>query len=353
MVRVTTLRLEPRPKDGVLTAWTTVTAYRLGRLHDLGGGLGERLRALKLPPRRMAPTAAWVGLGIFLFAFFLTLTFPTTRSGRGSPRRQTPPGSGSASTGWAGLPRGERPGSGSASVRGLGPPAQTVGSIASPSGHRCSPGGGLLGHALRRRCRRRHRDRRCTKVPGALRPPLLGKAGVGTLTGVDAVGTVDGELARRSHQRSAGRPAGSSQASGRVRLTGTGLEVRGTVTIPLMGQPTRWTFPAELRAARCRHPDRQGGRHDQGAPLEGRTSTSRAPARCGSPGHRLRRARCHASHPADAGLPPADGDDRRGLHPAPGGSDGLGLPEREAHGISRKADPAPRPLSRPPFAPPR
>ena len=29
VVRVTFLRLEPRPKDGVLTAWTTVTAYRL------------------------------------------------------------------------------------------------------------------------------------------------------------------------------------------------------------------------------------------------------------------------------------------------------------------------------------
>ncbi|HZW89017.1 MAG TPA: type II secretion system protein GspM [Myxococcaceae bacterium] len=29
VVRVTNLRIEPRPKDGVLTAWTTVTAYRL------------------------------------------------------------------------------------------------------------------------------------------------------------------------------------------------------------------------------------------------------------------------------------------------------------------------------------
>ncbi len=29
VVRVTFLRLEPRPKDNVLTAWTTVTAYRL------------------------------------------------------------------------------------------------------------------------------------------------------------------------------------------------------------------------------------------------------------------------------------------------------------------------------------
>ena len=29
VVRVTFLRLEPRPKDGVLTAWTKVTAYRL------------------------------------------------------------------------------------------------------------------------------------------------------------------------------------------------------------------------------------------------------------------------------------------------------------------------------------
>ena len=29
VVRVTVLRLEPRPKDGVLTAWTTVTSYRL------------------------------------------------------------------------------------------------------------------------------------------------------------------------------------------------------------------------------------------------------------------------------------------------------------------------------------
>jgi general secretion pathway protein M len=29
VVRVTFLRMEPRPKDGVLTAWTTVTSYRL------------------------------------------------------------------------------------------------------------------------------------------------------------------------------------------------------------------------------------------------------------------------------------------------------------------------------------
>jgi len=29
VVRVTFLRIEPRPKDNVLTAWTTVTAYRL------------------------------------------------------------------------------------------------------------------------------------------------------------------------------------------------------------------------------------------------------------------------------------------------------------------------------------
>jgi len=29
VVRVTALRIEPRPKDGVLTAWTTVTSYRL------------------------------------------------------------------------------------------------------------------------------------------------------------------------------------------------------------------------------------------------------------------------------------------------------------------------------------
>ncbi len=29
VVRVTFLRIEPRPKDGVLTAWTTVTAYHL------------------------------------------------------------------------------------------------------------------------------------------------------------------------------------------------------------------------------------------------------------------------------------------------------------------------------------
>ncbi|HZX40440.1 MAG TPA: type II secretion system protein GspM [Myxococcaceae bacterium] len=29
VVRVTFLRIEPRPKDGVLTAWTTVTSYRL------------------------------------------------------------------------------------------------------------------------------------------------------------------------------------------------------------------------------------------------------------------------------------------------------------------------------------
>ena len=45
VVRVTFLRIEPRPKDGVLTAWTTVTSYRLKAGTDHLADLRERLRA--------------------------------------------------------------------------------------------------------------------------------------------------------------------------------------------------------------------------------------------------------------------------------------------------------------------
>jgi type II secretion system protein N len=211
--------------------------------------LGERLRALKLPPLvGWHRTAAWVGLGVFLFAFFLTLTFPydAVRARIASEADAAGlwvriDGMGPAFLGVSarGVRVGERP-------DGLGPPAQTVRVdrlTLRPSlfpwgvGFSATLFGGDAGGAIGTGGAPKYRvhfDRLS-----------LGKAGVGTLTGVDAVGTVDGEL---SLDVPTSGPQGGqpdlSQASGRVRLTGTGLEVKGgTVTIPLMGQPTPVDLP--------------------------------------------------------------------------------------------------------------
>ena len=87
------------------------------------------------------------------------------------------------------------------------------------------------------------------------------------LTGVEVVGTLDGEL---SLDIPTSGPQGGqpdlSQASGRLRLGGSGLEVKGgTVTIPLMGQMT----PVDL-------PPVNFGKLDAQLPIERGTGTVKA-----------------------------------------------------------------------------
>ena len=194
--------------------------------------LRERVRALKLPPLvGWQRTAAWVGLGVFLFALFLALTFPydavrariaAEADAAGLWVRIDSMGPAFLGVSARGVRVGER-------ADGLGPPAQTVrvdrltlrpslipwgvGFSASLFGG--NAGGAIgTGSASKLRVHFDHLD--------------LARAGLATLTGVDAVGTVEGEL---SLDVPASGPQGGqpdlSQASGRLRLRGSGLEVKG------------------------------------------------------------------------------------------------------------------------------
>ena len=211
--------------------------------------LTERLRAIKLPPlvgwRR---TAAWVGLGVFLFALFLAITFPydavrariaSEADAAGLWVRIDSMGPAFLGVSARGVRVGERP-------DGLGPPVQTVrvdrltlrpsifpwgvGFSAALLG---GDAGGAIGTGSAPRLRL-HFDHLS-----------LARAGVAALTGVDVVGTLDGEL---SLDIPTSGPQGGqpdlSQASGRLRLAGNGLEVKGgTLTVPLMGQMTPVDLP--------------------------------------------------------------------------------------------------------------
>ncbi len=211
--------------------------------------LTERLRAIKLP--RLVGwerTAAWAGLGVFLFALFLALTFPydavrariaSEADAAGLWVRIESMGPAFLGVSARGVRVGERP-------DGLGPPAQTVRLdrlTLRPSlfpwgvGFSAALFGGDAGGAIG------------TGSTSKLRLHFdhlsLARAGVAGLTGVDAVGTIDGQL---SLDIPASGPQGGqpdlSQASGRLRLTGNGLEVKGgTVTVPLMGQMTPVDLP--------------------------------------------------------------------------------------------------------------
>ncbi len=211
--------------------------------------LTERVRNLKVPPLvGWQRTAAWVGLGVFLFALFLALTFPydavrariaAEADAAGLWVRIDSMGPAFLGVTARGVRVGERP-------DGLGPPAQTVRVdrlTLRPSlwpwgvGFSASLFGGDAGGA----------------IGGGTAPKLrvhfdrlsLAKAGVAALTGVEAVGTIDGELSLDvpSTGPQGGQPD-LSQASGRLRLGGNGLEVKGgTVTLPLMGQPTPVDLP--------------------------------------------------------------------------------------------------------------
>ncbi|HSP18114.1 MAG TPA: type II secretion system protein GspN [Myxococcaceae bacterium] len=211
--------------------------------------LAGRVRAWRVPPLvGWQRTAAWAGLGVFLFALFLALTFPydavrariaSEADAAGLWVRIDAMGPALLGVSARGVRVGERP-------DGLGPPEATVRVdrlTLRPSlypwgvGFSASLLGGTAGGAIGTGSApklRVHFDRLS-----------LGKAGVGALTGVDAVGTLNGEL---SLDIPAGGPQGGqadlSQASGRITLSATGLEVKGgTVTIPLMGQMTPVDLP--------------------------------------------------------------------------------------------------------------
>jgi type II secretion system protein N len=151
---------------------------------------------------------------------------------------------------------------------GLGPPLQTVrierltlrpSLIPWGVGFSASLFGGSAGGAIG------------TGTPQKLRVHFdhlsLAKAGVATLTGVEAVGTLDGELSLDvpTTGPQGGQPD-LSQASGRLRLGGSSLEVKGgTITIPLMGQMT----PVDL-------PPVNFGKLDAELPIERGTGTVKA-----------------------------------------------------------------------------
>jgi type II secretion system protein N len=211
--------------------------------------LTERLREIKIPPlvgwRR---TAAWVGLGVFLFALFLALTFPydavrariaSEADAAGLWVRIDSMGPAFLGVSARGVRVGERP-------DGLGPPAQTVRLdrlTLRPSifpwgvGFSAALFGGDAGGAIG--------TGRAPKFRVHFNHLSLAKAGVAALTGLDIVGTLDGEL---SLDIPTSGPQGGepdlSQASGRLRLSGNGLEVKGgTLTVPLMGQMTPVDLP--------------------------------------------------------------------------------------------------------------
>jgi type II secretion system protein N len=211
--------------------------------------LRERLRAVRMPPLvGWQRTAAWVGLGVFLFALFLALTFPydavrarisSEADAAGLWVRIDSMGPAFLGVSARGVRVGDRP-------DGLGPPANTIrieqltlrpSLIPWGVGFSASLFGGDAGGAIG--------TGSATKLRVHFDHLSLARAGVATLTGVEAVGTLDGEL---SLDVPVTGPQGGqpdlSQASGRLRLGGTGLEVKGgTITIPLMGQPTPVDLP--------------------------------------------------------------------------------------------------------------
>jgi type II secretion system protein N len=233
--------------------------------------LVQRLRTFKLPPLEgWRRTAAWAALGVFLFAVFLALTFPydavrariaAEADAAGLWVRIDSMGPALFGVSARGVRVGEQP-------NGVGPPAQTVridrltlrpslipwgvGFSASLFG---GDAGGAIGTGSGQKFRV-HFDHLALK-----------EAGIAALTGVDAVGTLDGELSLDVPTTGPGTGQPDlSQASGTLRLRGNGLEVKGgTVTIPLMGQPT----PVDL-------PPVNFGRLDAEVPIERGTGTVKA-----------------------------------------------------------------------------
>lgn len=207
----------------------------------------KRLRALKLPPLEgWHRTAAWSGLGVFLFAFFLAVTFPY-----GAVRARL-----TAQAEEAGL---------FLHIDSLGPAFLGI----TARGVRLAPQGGGLGGMVR--------VERLTLRPSLFpwgvgfsadvfggeasgsfgtgsAPSLrlkarglsLKKSAVQALSGVDVDGTLDADVSL-DIPAGGGRGTGPdlASASGSVRLGGKGLAVQGgTVSVPMGGQSMPYDLPA-------------------------------------------------------------------------------------------------------------
>jgi type II secretion system protein N len=200
----------------------------------------ERLRAVKLPPLQgWHRTAAWTGLGVFLFAFFLTLTFPydAVRSRLVAQAEEAgfllhmdslgPAFLGISAHGVRLAPQGGAPGPLATPIRvdrltlrpsliplGVGFSADLFGGQAS----------GKVGTGSAPSIRLRARGL------------SLKKSALQAMTGIDADGTLDGDLSLDIPSGTA-RGAGPdlALASGSVRLGGKGLSIQGgTLTLPMM-----------------------------------------------------------------------------------------------------------------------
>jgi type II secretion system protein N len=210
----------------------------------------ERLRGLKLLPLAgWHRTAAWAGLGVFLFAFFLAVTFPydAVRARLAAQAENAgyflhidslgPAFLGITAHGARLTPQGGDAGALATAVRvdrltlrpsllpwGLGFSAELFGGQASGSvGTGSAPSIRLKARGL-----------------------SLRKSALQAMTGIDADGTLDADLSLdvpAGGARGAGPDLGS--ASGTVRLGGKGLAIQGgTVNVPMMGQTMAQGIPA-------------------------------------------------------------------------------------------------------------
>jgi len=211
--------------------------------------LTQRLRNLRATPLEgWQRTAVWGGLGVFLFAVFLALTFPydavrariaAEADAAGLWVRIESMGPAFLGVSARGVRVGERP-------AGLGPPSQTVrlerltlrpSLIPWGVGFSASLFGGTAGGTFG------------TGSAPSIRMHFervgLKEARIAELTGVDAVGTLEGELSLDVPVTGGpGAQPDLSQATGKFRVAGTGLEVKGgTVNVPWMGQMTPLDLP--------------------------------------------------------------------------------------------------------------
>jgi len=211
--------------------------------------LTERLRSVKVPALEgWQKPAAWAGLGFFLFACFLALTFPYDAV------RSRITAEADAAGLWVRI-ESLGPALFGVTARGVRitgrpdgpeappPPVQIDRLTLRPSlwpwgvGFSAALFGGEASGAMG--------TRSSPKIRLEFQKLSLRRANVQALTGLDADGTLGGELELDIPAPGA-RGAGPdlSQASGHLRLSGTGLQVQGgTLTIPLFGQMTPVDLP--------------------------------------------------------------------------------------------------------------
>jgi len=211
--------------------------------------LTERLRSVKVPALEgWRKPAAWAGLGLFLFACFLDLTFPYDAV------RSRIAAEADAAGLWVRI-ESIGPALFGVTARGVRitrrvegpeappPPVQIDRLTLRPSlwpwgvGFSASLFGGEASGAIG--------TRSAPKVRVDFQKLGLRRANVQGLTGLDADGTLGGQLELDIPASGArGGEPDLSQASGHVRLSGTGLQIQGgTLTIPMFGQMTPVDLP--------------------------------------------------------------------------------------------------------------